>query len=308
MKITSQLEVLRITTHQDIAYLDADRWEQLIVQHMPQLRRFDFDHHHKLLYNEYEYNYLSLSINRFNSPFWIKRQWIFELKTTRTVFICTVHSRRTWFDLPKHIQVTTNDNSLQTIQYSSNIQYTIADSCSATWYQSVINKINPIFFAVRFTRLHINCNEMFTGTFVKLVQLLPNLQSLKLSSFPFLQLSYLSNEDKLNLNLISIKNKITEVSFEGMNDFEQVYFVIFLCTHMQYLEVRCTKYTNLDILLRCVLIKNCTLTPYLRSLNFYVPNASEALVYKLQTLIYHEKLLNDYTIKRCGENIYLQWR
>ncbi|CAF4902542.1 unnamed protein product [Rotaria sp. Silwood1] len=307
-KISSQLEVLHITTYRDIAYLDADRWEQLIVQHISHLRRLNFNHYHQVLYNKCKYDDFSVLTNRFNSPFWIQRQWIFELKMTRTGFIGTVHSRRTWFDLSKHTEVTLNDNFLQTVQYSSNIQFTIADSCSATWYQSVINEINPIFFAIRFTRLHINCNEIYTRTFVKLVQLLPNLESLKLSSFPFLQLNYLSDEDTQNLRSISIKNKITKVSFKGMNDFEQVYFIIFLCTHMQYLEVRCTKHTNVDILLHFILLKSFTLTPHLRSLYFYVPNANEELIYKLQTPIYHEKLLNNYTIKRCGDNIHLQWK
>ena len=308
-QISSQLEVLRITTYWDMTYLHADRWEQLILQHMPHLYRFDFNHHQRHD-NNYEYIDFSVLISRFISQFWVERQWLVELTIIRSVLICTIRPHRTSMDHQKYPTIKTivnqnsNENSIQTVP----IQLTIADFCSASWYQSIIDQINPIFSVIRFTRMHINCNEMFTGTLIKLVQLLPNLDSLKLSSFPFLQLSCLSAENTQKLLLVSTANKITKMSFEGMHDFEQVYFVLFLCLRIQYLEVRCTKYTNLDILLRFILMKNCNFIPYLSSLCLYVPNADDKLVYKLQKFTDFEKLLNEYTIKRFGDNIQLHWK
>ncbi len=74
----NQLEVLRISISNDREYLNANRWEQLILSAMPRLRIFDFqytnffdgdiDNHH-LIYNTV--------IDHFSSPFWTKRRWFF---------------------------------------------------------------------------------------------------------------------------------------------------------------------------------------------------------------------------------------
>ncbi|CAF3099833.1 unnamed protein product [Rotaria sp. Silwood2] len=41
MKLSSQLSVLTVTINRsDKGYLDTDRWEQLIVHHMPYLNKF----------------------------------------------------------------------------------------------------------------------------------------------------------------------------------------------------------------------------------------------------------------------------
>lgn len=74
--------MVSIVTNNDSAYLDANRWERLISKHMPYLEKFDFEHHEFFddQLRTAEYHQL---IHRFTSVFWIKRQWIFALKTTR---------------------------------------------------------------------------------------------------------------------------------------------------------------------------------------------------------------------------------
>ena len=72
--------MLTLSAFDHSSYLDADLWEQLISQHMPQLRKFHFQH------RESSNNNLQLTphhqlINQFTSPFWIARQWIFEIAT-----------------------------------------------------------------------------------------------------------------------------------------------------------------------------------------------------------------------------------
>jgi hypothetical protein len=70
-----RVEVLRLTTRYDKAYLDAKRWEQLIKSYMPNLRIFDINHHDSVLDNN-PLTYHDL-INQFNSSFWIEKQWFF---------------------------------------------------------------------------------------------------------------------------------------------------------------------------------------------------------------------------------------
>ncbi len=71
------LQVLHITTKYHTAYLDADRWEQLILSHMPHLKIFDFHHTDEMLFvDKYEGIYQSL-LKKFTSSFWSERQWFF---------------------------------------------------------------------------------------------------------------------------------------------------------------------------------------------------------------------------------------
>jgi hypothetical protein len=76
--ISSQLKMLKFKTHRDAAYLNADRWEQLIQQHIPHLRTFRFKYRQPI--NEYlEVTRYHERIHRFISVFWIKKQWLFSL-------------------------------------------------------------------------------------------------------------------------------------------------------------------------------------------------------------------------------------
>jgi hypothetical protein len=79
-KICSQLQKLCITTCQDEAYLDADRWERLIREHIPHLYQFYFDHQIFVYRRRFAMPPYYKGINRFISPFWIERGWIFRLK------------------------------------------------------------------------------------------------------------------------------------------------------------------------------------------------------------------------------------
>ncbi len=83
-KVSSQLEVLRISANHQKSYLDANQWQQLILYHMPHLRIFDFhfrselcDHHTKSI----EYDKL---IEQFNSKFWFERKWFFTYQNSRS--------------------------------------------------------------------------------------------------------------------------------------------------------------------------------------------------------------------------------
>lgn len=74
------MQVLRINTNAIRVYLDGNQWECLISSSMPQLRIFDFQHRHRLGYHVNDTiiaNYQTL-IDKFNSSFWINRQWLFD--------------------------------------------------------------------------------------------------------------------------------------------------------------------------------------------------------------------------------------
>ncbi|CAF3954073.1 unnamed protein product, partial [Rotaria sordida] len=68
------VEVLRLTTKADSTYLDAKKWEQLIVSYMPNPRIFDINHEGSQQINQVTYHDL---INQFNSSFYIEKKWFF---------------------------------------------------------------------------------------------------------------------------------------------------------------------------------------------------------------------------------------
>src|SRR5690349_9495754 len=71
-----QVKVFYISTTRDMTYLEADRWEQLILSHMPYLQIFDFQHTIRNV-RDYPDDMFETLFSNFNSQFWHQRQWFF---------------------------------------------------------------------------------------------------------------------------------------------------------------------------------------------------------------------------------------
>jgi hypothetical protein len=69
-----------IIYYDDVTYLNGHRWEQLILQSLPQLEEFYLKYHEYREYHNYEDESLQYlgEPNQFTSSFWMARQWIFE--------------------------------------------------------------------------------------------------------------------------------------------------------------------------------------------------------------------------------------
>lgn len=76
MKLSTAIQILKIDLFDDITYLNAHRWEQLIIKHTPQLRQFYLIHRQSAI--DLEDISLAEIANQFTSSFWIERQWFFE--------------------------------------------------------------------------------------------------------------------------------------------------------------------------------------------------------------------------------------
>jgi hypothetical protein len=70
-----QLQILSILTSADRSYLDANRWKQLILSHMPYLRIFDI--HYCEHTNMIDKEMYAVRFDQFESSFWFERQWFF---------------------------------------------------------------------------------------------------------------------------------------------------------------------------------------------------------------------------------------
>ncbi|CAF1246733.1 unnamed protein product [Rotaria sordida] len=98
MKVSPQLEVLRVNSCSDVTYLDANRWERIISKHLLHLNKFEFKYEESIdeelvatVYHE--------RLNEFKSLFWIKRQWFFKISIDTdswdsNVIVYSIHSYR----------------------------------------------------------------------------------------------------------------------------------------------------------------------------------------------------------------------
>jgi hypothetical protein len=72
----------------DESYLDADRVERFISHNMPLLKKFIFCYSDCM--NDIEIKPNHALINRFTSPFWIRRKWIFQISLEKNEFIYSI--------------------------------------------------------------------------------------------------------------------------------------------------------------------------------------------------------------------------
>jgi hypothetical protein len=74
---SNQVQILYFSIENHREYLDAHRWEQLIISHLPRLRIFDINISYSLTNKEKIADYITM-IEQFNSSFWYDKHWSFE--------------------------------------------------------------------------------------------------------------------------------------------------------------------------------------------------------------------------------------
>ena len=200
-------------------------------------------------------------------------------------------------------QLSTNHSSTK---LTTNIQLRIHDIFPAI-DQPFFDKYKIVFGAVPFTHLNIDYPTISKEMLVKIINLLPHLDSLKVSSLEFTQPdSFCGNRVEM-YGLISVNNKITKVCLEKITDMEQLSFVFRLCRCVEHFQIHVPPNTDLTFFLHHIVRKVGIFVPRLRSLCLHIPNACEITTHELQHQIESEGLLSKYMIKRCGDYIHLQW-
>ncbi len=165
--------------------------------------------------------------------------------------------------------------------------------------------IRDMLAVTRIYHLEIPEKEIYFSSLLDLLYVLPDLISLKINSLALPLPPYSSTEEE-SLRYISKKNQITKVYLEKINNIGEIYFFIKLCSRLNYLQVNCINYMNMESYLRDILIK--INKGYPRSLCFHVPSADNQMIEKLEKMINAEKLLVNYSLKHIYDNIYLQWQ
>jgi hypothetical protein len=210
-------------------------------------------------------------------------------------------------DLTQYVTIHTQQDTIHSTQFIPNIQLTIKSQPIGWRNRALIDNFKLIFHTIPFTRLNICCKGIPIDMFLRIIQLLPNLDLLKVLYLPVIESVPFIDRAVQLYSLSSNKNKITKVYLEKMIDIEQVHFLFKICVNMKYFQVNVPEYMNPETLVQFILSKISTHVCNLNSLCLYIPNANENMVLKLHKLIDSEKLLTNYMIKRICNNILLKW-
>jgi hypothetical protein len=220
--------------------------------------------------------------------------------------ITTYSNQNICHDSSQHrISSTRQKTTNSSIQFRPPIYLFLINPSPVEWSIPFMDKISPILLAIQFTSLFVSFSDLSIRTLVKIIGLLPNLDSLRVFTLSLHPFSSLSIEDAESLRLVSISNKITRV-WQALT-FELTDFLIDLCPRMEHFELNWIKNTDLDRLVRIILMKTTTHIPKLHSLCINSNKANDEKVHELQKMIDSEKLLSDYTIKCSGDYISLRW-
>ncbi|CAF1493698.1 unnamed protein product [Rotaria sordida] len=271
-KIYSKLKVLYISIKsEDIVYFNAARWEQFILQYLPQLEKFNFIYSEHINFENESPSYFDES-NQFTSSFWIERRWLFEAEIDVEEIIYSVRPyRKRWYEYD------TQHKNVNSTQYSKSNRLTLTFVPSDECLELFIVDINRVLSLVQIYYLEIPKEKIFIGILLQIIDLLPELNSLKLHSLSLSEPRVLCEEEVDILTSTEDTRRINNM--------------------------------NVELFVQNILEKiNAEHNDHLRLLCFHIPTADDEMIKKLHKMIDVKKLLSDYTIKRVQKNIYLQWK
>jgi len=296
-RISSQLQILYLKASNFRSFLSENRWRQLINKHMPVLREFHFGRPEEIDDEGHDYDYFEPDIEvlkAFTSSFWTDRNWYVQLTDTNEQYEFSIHSA----DPEK-----------------SNIQLKISEYDANSWYNGYLEKAKPIYEAIEFTHLSIDCTDLPPNLMIQILRLLPKLTSLEVISLPLfysydLCSSFVGSELEM-LSFILINSKITRVTARQTTSIE---FILELCPRIQYLEIEYTRDLDLEKIIGSIAVNNRTHSCYLNCICLMNPTMNDVIIQDLQRCINFERLsdlnnegFNNYIIREKDRKIFLTW-
>ncbi|CAF3171054.1 unnamed protein product [Rotaria sp. Silwood2] len=321
-----QVQVLYITTTNDKTYLDANRWEKLILSYIPYLRIF---------YIQWEYfpqknvNTADIfMIESFRTQFWLERQWFFTFTLEsadddcyRVLFSTNPYRRKSYTlygNLDKDMISNYQKNSINSVHHVYIKQeQTIDDDCrnyfpNATELTLSYNSINidrnspsiilnHIVPLIQLTKLNINVKSFLFKTMIELLYLTSNIYTLSVEDVCFDKEELPSIQQTEIFQLVSTRNKIKNLTINSIYAFEEIKLFIHLCSQLECLRMR-PVYDDFEGILRYLLSKNNNNTRCL----FYicVTDFSSEEIVTIDAVMESKETIDDYQAKRITQDFY----
>ncbi|CAF3545658.1 unnamed protein product [Rotaria sp. Silwood1] len=325
----SRVKVLHISSNYDSTYLNAERWEQLILSHMSCLQIFDLQHIYEILYGNKQTIMYEDIFQKFTSPFWIQRQWFFAYNTNfgsalhgvfysiqpyrRKYFTVTgelnldehLSQDKTIFDSVRHVIIQDERMIGNCSKYFPNVnELTISDQRTDRAKRSVTISIDHIIPLIQLTKLMIDYGHRPFSKVIDLLCSTPNVHTLVLKRLSLVSTDYFPLQHSEKFRLVSNHNKIKHVTILFHYSLRNIQLLMNLCPQVRQISFD-TSENYLESTMQFLISETKKTSCYLSSICIF--NVDAIINEKLKTLIENEKFINDYSIKNIDRTFYLWW-
>jgi hypothetical protein len=175
--------------------------------------------------------------------------------------------------------------------------------------EKLIKTMYLIFNMRQFTCLNINCQEMSVNVLIRILNALPNLNSIKIWDLPLRNAFNEYDEDIKLLDQIFERNKIRKLILQNITTMQQIDLIIDYLPRIQYFGLEQIRNVDLKSIVHHILFKikqNQIYHPMTICICHFQVEYSQILI--LQQMIDSDNLLKNYTINCQYDRLYLQWK
>lgn len=320
------IEHLRLTSRYDPTYLDAQRWENLITSHMPNLRIFDLNNDSSPRFSSLSYHE---SIKEFSSSFWTTRKWFFthqhnwQVRLDCGILHSTEPYRRKdytfhWdfdehhcsnpyesnLDIVEHVRIDSKHASTSSGYYFPNARELTLKTCLTTPDTHLATALNRILPVQQLTKLNFEYIDCPFERIVDLIRFTPYLHTLKISFLSISKKSMQVLQQNPIFQEVSLNNRIKNIEINHQCSFERIQMLVTLFFHVEYFKIG-MKRKEVPLIFRYLFSKTSSRPPNL----FYlcISHIPQVCLGEVKLLLTLEGLLDDYAIKLIRRNLYLWW-
>ncbi|CAF1189608.1 unnamed protein product [Adineta steineri] len=317
------LQVLRLCASNEITYLDANRWQNLILSHIPNLIIFDFQYNYSTNPEKNMMPSYENLIKKFTSSFWIERQWFFSTQHScghsendflffsvkpykRATFLLDgITEEKLNFDSVHHIDMGNPYTINKFGNYFPNAtKLTFEYSWPSSDYSMDIN-LPCIISLEQLTELVVEDSPIHFMQFVKLLSVAVNLHRLKFDYISIDEMNPRTIQEDAIFQLVSKTNVVRNLTltYDGSLEIVELFFA--LCPRLQHLEVHYHFTDILRSLMGLILSKTNNNNHHLSSLCFR--DETGETEENMKMIIKNDKLLDDYIVECIDKKVYIWW-
>ncbi|CAF3997757.1 unnamed protein product [Rotaria sp. Silwood1] len=193
--------------------------------------------------------------DQFISSFWLQRRWILDIEFEFEDIIYSIrpHQKR-WYEYDTQNSMMNSSDEL-----SKSIRLRLDDLCPEQWTKT-IHLNDYIHHALTLTQIyHLEIQE---------------------------KVSYFSEDEIEFLCIVLPKNQIQKICFESMENADELYMLLLICSRINHLQIECMNYMYADLLTELILteIKGVS-NSLLRLLCFSISEAHDEMIETLEEMI-----------------------
>ncbi|CAF1046882.1 unnamed protein product [Adineta steineri] len=282
-------------------YLNARRWERIILQNLPQLEHFSMKYI-ICFQNDDQSSLHSDKSNEFLTSFWLQRQWLLRIEMIHDFIIYIVDAyKKQWFEYDRQEQ------KIYSVEELSKSRQLIVVDISKKILNNIHNYMNYVLPVMQIDHLVIK-EEIFVVQLAEVLCLLRELDSLEVSMISFSYPRQVTLDEMIKIFRSTTHIKITKLRVRQINKIEEINFFLAFCPLIKQLEINKLPMINVEFFLRPLLIqiRNKSKFQNLRLICIQLPTADDKMILKLKQMIQDENLLVDFKIKRNEEKIFVE--